>query len=75
MITDDWDILLSEDEENEWDNEWICQACEHGPMKADDTKCERCGCKKDAKFRDDGMDYEEDGWGEEKEEVEEIWYP
>ena len=44
-------------------------------MKADDTKCERCGCKKDAKFRDDGLDYEEDGWGEEKEEVEEIWYP
>ncbi len=41
-------------------------------MEADLTKCDRCGCKKDQKFKAYGDD--DDGWGEEAEEVEELNY-
>ena len=71
---DEWDILLEdEDKKEDWENEWVCPSCEFGPMHGDKVKCERCGCRKDKKFRDDGVEFDEDGWGEEKETVEEIW--
>tara|TARA_B100001142_G_scaffold318096_1_gene359818 strand:+ start:1557 stop:1796 length:240 start_codon:yes stop_codon:yes gene_type:complete len=72
----DFDDMLEtlEDEEQRqpWEDEWMCPSCEHGPMDADSTKCGRCGCKKDQKFKLFGDD--DDGWGEETDEVEEINY-
>ena len=71
---DDWDILLDTGEEkNKWDEEWFCPSCEFGPIAEDKGKCDRCGCKKDQKFREDGLELDDDGWGEEKETVEEIY--
>jgi hypothetical protein len=73
-MVDDWDILLEDDEgkKEAWEHEWVCQSCEFGPMHGDLDKCDRCGCKKDKKFRDN-IEYEDDGWGEQKETVEEIF--
>ena len=51
----------------------VCQACEFGPMHGDKNKCDRCSCKKDQKFREDGLELDDDGWGDEKETVEEIY--
>ena len=71
---DEWDILLEDEEQKEeWEHEWFCQACELGPMHGDKNKCDRCSCKKDQKFREDGLELDDDGWGDEKETVEEIY--
>ena len=66
------DTLEDEDRREEWEDEWVCQQCEYGPMHGDLDKCDRCGCKKDKKFKEYD-DFEDDGWGEEKEIVEEIY--
>ena len=58
--------------DEDWEDEWVCPSCEYGPMHGDLEKCDRCGCKKDQKFNEYGLD--DDGWGEETEEVEEIKY-
>ena len=74
-MPDDLDILntiLEDDHREEWEDEWMCPSCEYGPMASEANKCERCGCKKDQKFNEHGLD--DDGWGEETEEVEEIYY-
>ena len=42
-------------------------------MHGDMDKCDRCGCKKDKKFSEDGLELDDDGWGEEKEAIEEIY--
>ena len=75
-MPDDLDILntlLEDDHREEWEDEWVSPSCEYGPMSGDLNKCDRCGCKKNAKFRDDGL--QADGWEEEdiESEVEEIW--
>ena len=72
---DDWDDIIGgiETEKNEWDEEWFCPSCEFGPIAEDKGKCDRCGCKNEQKFIDDGLELDEDGWGEEKETVEEIY--
>ena len=64
---DEWNILL--DEENrkeEWDMEWICQACEGGPWPEEMKKCDRCGENKDIKYSED--EYDADGFLIEKPE-------
>ena len=65
---DDWDNILGglETEEHDYDGEWFCQACEHGPMKESMTKCDRCGERKDIKYAED--EYDADGYLIEKQE-------
>jgi hypothetical protein len=70
---DDWDMLLEEVEtEDDYADDWYCQSCELGPIAEDKDKCPRCGCKWNEQCPP-GDEMDEDGWGEEKEYVEEIW--
>jgi uncharacterized paraquat-inducible protein A len=69
-MMDDWDNLINEPEEkNDWDGEWICQACEAGPWPEEMKKCDRCGEKKD----NAEDEYDADGYPIEKNEPEEIY--
>ena len=66
---DEWNDLVKgaeTEEKNEWDGEWICQACEGGPWLEEMKKCDRCGERKDIKYIED--EYDADGFLIEKPE-------
>ena len=69
--SDEWDLLLDESSD-EYDDDWFCQSCEHGPIGTEKNKCPRCGTKWGEQYPPE-ENYDDDGWGEEKEVVEEIW--
>ena len=71
---DDWDKILSdvalEETKDEFQDEWWCIECEHGPMTEKEDKCSRCGTKSGKVYNNDS-----DGWEDEdiEAEVEEIF--
>jgi uncharacterized paraquat-inducible protein A len=72
---DEWDKILSdvalEETKDEFQDEWYCSACEHGPMVEKDDKCTRCG-EKNSQYGHDELDGFEDA--DEMEGIEEINY-
>jgi rubrerythrin len=72
---EDWekiiDTLDDNIEEDEFVDDWFCAECSHGPMGEADDECSRCGEPHPTLKKKTPVD--EDGWGEEIEEVEEIY--